>query len=93
MCLAISPRAVAEIRFKVSSGSCTQRTRRPTAPASTTAWASSLLCLAIQERAKAAASFTEGSNSSKQLTRASSAPELTTAFASYGECFATDLNT
>lgn len=81
MCFAISERAVAAIRFNVSSGSCTQRTRRPTAPASTTDYASSWLCLAMHERASAAASLTEGSNSSKQLTRASRAPEFTTALA------------
>ena len=36
-------RALAEIRFRLSSGSCTQRTRQPMAPASTTVWANSAL--------------------------------------------------
>lgn len=84
---------MAEILFKVNSGSWTHKTKSETAPASTTDYAKSCVCLAIQAKAQAAASFTDGSNSSRQLTRASSAPEFTTALARWGECLATDLST
>ena len=46
-CLEISERAEAAMRFKESSGSWIQSTRRGTAPESTTDWANSALCRAM----------------------------------------------
>ena len=69
------------------------KTRRGTAPTSTTFIANYGVCLAMQDKAHAAASLTLGSNSSRHTTKASSALESTTALASWGECLATALRT
>lgn len=89
----ISLSAEADILLSVGSGYWIHKTKRGTAPTSTTFIASSGVCLAIQERAHAAASFTLGSNSSKQTTSAYKALESTTALASCAECLATALRT
>ncbi len=71
----------------------TASTRRLTAPASTTTWASWGVWRAILSRAPAATSLTEGSNSSRHIIKGGMAPESTTAWARGAECLAMALNT